>query len=70
MTTPLPVCDGEGMGVAVLMLEKSLEAGRNSRKYKQFEDTCRRLRSAFSNVYGATARGCKDPLWIFRIDLR
>jgi hypothetical protein len=50
MTTPLPVCDGEGMGVAVLMLEKSLEAGRNSRKYKQFEDTCRRLRSAFSNV--------------------
>jgi hypothetical protein len=51
------------MGVAILMLEKSLEPGQNSNKtYQQF-DTVRKLRSAVSNVYGATAsRGCKEPL--------
>ena len=61
--TPWSLADGEGMGVAILMLEKSLEPGRNSNKtYQQF-DTVRKLRSAVSNVYGATAsRGCKEPL--------
>ena len=59
--TPWPLADGEGMGVAILMLEKSLEPGRNSKTYQQF-DTVRKLRSAVSNVYGATARGCKEPL--------
>jgi hypothetical protein len=59
--TPWPLADGEGMGVAILMLEKSLEPGRNSKTYQQF-DTVRKLRSAVSNVYSATARGCKEPL--------
>jgi hypothetical protein len=40
---------------------KKLEPGRNSKTYQQF-DTVRKLRSAVSNVYGATDRGCKEPL--------
>ena len=40
--TPWPLADGEGMGVAILMLEKSLEPGRNSKTYQQF-DSVRKL---------------------------
>ena len=45
LMTPWPLEDGEGMGVAILMLEKSLEPGRNSKMYEQF-DTVRKLRLA------------------------
>ena len=49
-----------GMGVALLMLEKSIEPGRNNSKYKQF-DTVRKFRSTASNVYAATAEANDDP---------
>jgi hypothetical protein len=39
---PFPVCDLLGLGVAVAMLLKSLEPGRYSPKYQQFE-TVRKL---------------------------
>ncbi len=53
--SPWPVDDKEGMGVAIAMLEKSIEKGRNSDKYMQF-DTVRKLRSAAANVYSATSQ--------------
>ena len=45
--------DKMGMGMAITMLEKSLEKGRLS-TYTQF-DTCRQLRGTASNLYMATA---------------
>ena len=45
--------DKMGMGIAITMLEKSLEPGRLS-KYTQF-DTCRQLRGTASNLYMSTA---------------
>ena len=48
-----PVEDNQGMGLAMMMLEKSLEKGRNA-NYTQFA-TVRQLRSAVSNIYTASA---------------
>ena len=48
--------DREGMGIEILMLEKSRKPGRNAKDYSQF-DTCRKLRSAASNVAAASAEG-------------
>jgi hypothetical protein len=45
--------DNQGMGIALLMLTKSLLKGRNAH-YTQF-DTCRQDRSIASNIYTATA---------------
>jgi len=53
---PFPVCDSLGLGVAVAMLLKSLEPGRYSPKYQQFE-TVRKLRAGFSNLYMASSEG-------------
>jgi len=53
---PWPVSDREGMGMAIMMLEKSLEKGRNDGTYMQY-DTCRKLRSAAFNVFSATTQG-------------
>ncbi len=52
---PWPVDDKEGMGVVIAILEKSVEPGRNSDCYMQF-DTVRKLRSAAANVYSATSQ--------------
>lgn len=52
--TPWKVEDKQGMGIMMCMLEKSLRKGRNA-NYTQF-DSCRSLRSAAANVYGATAQ--------------
>ena len=52
--TPWPLGDNEGMGVAMSMLDKSLEKGKINKGYIQF-DTTRKLRSAASNVYSAGA---------------
>jgi len=41
--------DSQGMGIALLMLEKSIEPGRNSVGYKQF-DTVRKFCSTASNL--------------------
>ena len=51
---PWGVEDRQGMGIAIMMLEKSLSKGRNA-DYIQF-DTTRQLRSATSNVYAATSQ--------------
>jgi hypothetical protein len=53
---PFPVSDSLGMGVAVAMLLKSLEPGRYSPRYQQFE-TVRKLRAGFSNIYMASCEG-------------
>jgi hypothetical protein len=58
--SPWPLGDPCGMGIALLMLEKSLEPGRNNAEYKQF-DTVRKFRSTASNVYAATAEANADP---------
>ena len=50
---PWRSADNMGMGMAITMLEKSLEPGRLS-KYTQF-DTCRQLRGTASNLYMATS---------------
>ena len=55
---PWPMGDTEGMGMALMMLEKSLEKGRNDSSYMQY-DTCRKLRSAAFNVFSATSSGNK-----------
>lgn len=46
--------DGQGMGIALLMLTESLKPGRNA-DYTQF-DTCRNSRSIASNIYAASSR--------------
>ena len=53
---PWPVRDDQGMGIAIMMLEKSVEPGRNTSKYSQF-DTVRKLRSAAFNVFAASSTG-------------
>ena len=58
--TPWDIEDSMGMGIALLMLEKSIESGRNNATYKQF-DTVRKFRSTASNVYSSTAGASKDP---------
>lgn len=52
---PFPVCDSCGMGAAVVMLQQSLRPGKND-KTIQFASV-RKFRSAFSNVYHASAEG-------------
>jgi hypothetical protein len=52
----MPVADITGHRAAIQMLLYSLEEGKYSKDYKQFE-TIRKLRSAFSNVWGASSRG-------------
>ena len=49
---PFPLEDTQGMGIAVCMLERSLDKGRY-RNTLQFE-TVRKLRSAFSNIWHAS----------------
>ena len=60
LMSPWEIGDSVGMGIALLMLEKSIESGRNSANYKQF-DTVRKFRSTASNVYSSTAGASKDP---------
>jgi hypothetical protein len=52
---PMPVEDLTGHRVAIHMLLTSLEPGLYSKNYKQF-DTIRKMRSAFSNAWGASAK--------------
>jgi hypothetical protein len=52
---PWKIEDGQGMGIALLMLTQSLEPGRNDVAYTQF-DTCRNNRSIASNIYAASSR--------------
>ena len=59
--TEWKVEDMLGMGIAITMLEKSLEKGRLS-YYMQF-DSCWTLRSAASNVYMASYEGMSFILW-------
>jgi hypothetical protein len=53
---PMPVEDITGHRAAIHMLLSSLEAGTYSKDYKQF-DTIRKMRSGFSNAWGASAKG-------------
>jgi hypothetical protein len=52
---PFPVDDTFGMGAAVVMLQMSLQPGRNN-KFMQFSSV-RKFRSAFSNAHLASAEG-------------
>jgi hypothetical protein len=53
---PYPLGDSFGYRVAIGMLLKSLEPGRYSKAYQQFE-TVRKLRAGFSNMYLSSAEG-------------
>jgi hypothetical protein len=53
---PFPVSDLFGMRVAIGMLIKSLEPGRYSAVYQQFE-TIRKLRATHSNLYMSSLEG-------------
>jgi hypothetical protein len=55
---PWIVGDRSGMGIAMLMLEKSVRKGRNSDSYMQF-GTIRKLRSAAASVYAATSQAAE-----------
>ncbi len=52
---PFPLGDTFGMGAAVVMLQQSLQPGRNA-QHVQF-GTVRKFRSAFSNVCQVSAEG-------------
>lgn len=52
---PWDLNDFQGMGIAILILERSLEKGRLNSKYLQFA-SIRPLRGAASDVYSATAQ--------------
>ncbi len=52
---PFPVDDNFGMGAAIVMLQLSLQPGRND-KHMQFSSV-RKFRSAFSNAYQASVEG-------------
>jgi hypothetical protein len=52
---PMPIEDRTGHRAAIHMLLCSMEEGAYSKDYKQFE-TIRKMRSAFSNAWGASAR--------------
>jgi len=53
---PFPVGESFGLGVAVGMLIKSLEPGRYSKTYQQFE-TIQKLRAAYSNLHMSSLEG-------------
>jgi hypothetical protein len=53
---PFPVDDSLGMRVAIGMLIKSLEPGRYSQTYQQFE-TIHKLRAAYSNLHMSSLEG-------------
>jgi hypothetical protein len=53
---PFPVGDLLGFGVAIAMLLKSMEPGRHSKDYQQFE-TIRKLRAGYSNMFMASQDG-------------
>jgi hypothetical protein len=55
LTGPFPQEDMFGMGAAMVMLQQSLQTGRNALNV-QF-GTIRKLRSAFSNAYLSSAEG-------------
>ena len=67
--SPWPVHDSKGMGLALIMLEKSLGKGRNSSSYMQF-DTVRKLRSAATNVFSASARASENKSTLKAMDGR
>jgi hypothetical protein len=56
--TPWPLADGEGMGVAILMLEKSLEPGRNSKTYQHLipSESCYQLSQMYTVLQLGDAR--------------
>jgi hypothetical protein len=53
---PYPLGDSFGYRVAIGMLLKSLEPGRYSHRYQQFE-TIRKLRAGYSNMYLSSQEG-------------
>lgn len=55
---PHPLTDKWGMSVALVVLRKSLDKGINS-EYVQYE-TARKMRSAFSNIWGASIHSMTD----------
>ena len=61
---PWPVGDEVGFSVALQMVKASLRPGKHSSDYQQF-DTIRSIRTAFSNVFEASA-GAQKEREVFR----
>ena len=59
-TGPFPLRDDFGMGVAMIVLKKSLQPGRNG-KFVQF-NTVRRLRTAYGNFWRASVESPTSAL--------
>jgi hypothetical protein len=57
---PYPVEDGQGMGIAVCILMRSLDPGRNE-QFVQY-NTARKMRAAFSNFWQASIEGQSDAI--------
>lgn len=55
---PHPLEDEWGMGIALVVLRKSLDKGKHA-EFVQY-DTARRMRSAYSNVWGASIHAMTD----------
>ncbi len=55
---PFPSVDTMGYGVAIQMVLKSTEDGKNNRDYQQF-DTIRKLKSAHSNIHESSMLGVR-----------
>jgi hypothetical protein len=53
---PMPLADLTGHGVAALQLMASIRPGRYHKDHSQF-DTVRKLRSAYSSLWGASSHG-------------
>jgi hypothetical protein len=53
---PFPVGASLGFGVAIAMLLKSMEPGRHSKNYQQFE-TIRKLRAGYFNIFMTSQDG-------------
>ena len=64
-TTPWEVGEDGVMGIAIVILDKSINPGQNSDAYMQF-DTCRKLGSVAANVY-ATNIQSSDLIYSLKI---
>ena len=57
---PYPVVDEQGMGIAVLILMRSLDPGRNE-EFVQY-NTARKMRAAFANFWQASVEGQNEAV--------
>ena len=65
---PWPVKDEWGFRLAISIMRASLNPGRNSSSYSQY-DSVRKIASAYSNHFEASVKGA-DETWVMRSDYK